>query len=124
MRLLLFWCALPALLALATLEGWFAYQRSLKRLAQATVDRSDEGRTIKMPSTADRPADLTFLTEDHPEAGGRSAVPGDREWAFQFMLEDRQVLRIRGGIKSHQDFRAFILRADIDTAADEAMEKL
>ena len=67
-------------------------------------------------------ARLRFRTSCHPEANGRKAVPGERQWDFRFTLEDGRELHILAGADAHRDFRSFILREELDDAADVAQE--
>lgn len=44
-----------------------------------------------------KPADLTFLTDDHPEADGRAPQPGEIAYQIFFTLERERVLCIECG---------------------------
>ena len=62
----------------------------------------------------------TFRTKCHPEANGRHGVPGEYKWDFTFPLEDGSMLEIQMGREGHDDFRGFLLREEMDDAADAA----
>ncbi len=59
-------------------------------------------------------------TQCHPEANGRVGIKGEYKWTFTFTLEDGSVLDIEIGREAHDDFRGFVLREEIDDAADDA----
>ena len=65
---------------------------------------------------------LHFRTSCHPEANGREPVAGERQWKFRFTLEDGRELYVLMGGVAHRDFRSFILREELDDAADVAQE--
>ena len=62
----------------------------------------------------------TYRTRCHPEANGRVPVTGEHQWAFTFTLEDGSTLVIQMGREGHDDFRGFLLREELDDAADAA----
>ena len=62
----------------------------------------------------------TFRTRCHPEANGRVGVKGEYKWDFTFTLEDGSTIVIELGREAHDDFRGFILREEMDDAADTA----
>jgi hypothetical protein len=41
--------------------------------------------------------ELTYTTYDHPEANGRSPVPGEQEYQIKHTLEDGTLLTLRMG---------------------------
>ena len=62
----------------------------------------------------------TFRTQCHPGANGRVPVKGEYKWDFWFTLEDGSTLVIELGRDAHDDFRGFVLREEMDDAADAA----
>jgi hypothetical protein len=40
---------------------------------------------------------ITYHTKDHPEAGGKKAVPGQREWQLLFPLDTGESLLVKIG---------------------------
>lgn len=44
--------------------------------------------------------EITFLTDDHPEANGRKPQSGEVEYIMRFPLEDGRELVIRAGQKT------------------------
>ena len=66
---------------------------------------------------------MHFRTKCHPEANGRKPEDGEYKWDFTFTLDDGQELIIGMGEEAHDDFRSFILREELDDAADEAQGK-
>ncbi len=62
----------------------------------------------------------TFRTKCHPEANGRVPVKGEYKWTFTFTLDDGSLLEIEMGREAHDQFRGFILREEMDDAADAA----
>ena len=68
--------------------------------------------------------DLYLKTACHPEANGRKPLIGERQWDFAFTLEvDGKKLHILMGEEAHRDFRSFVLREELDDAADEAQKE-
>ncbi len=65
---------------------------------------------------------LHFKTKCHPEANGRKPKTGEQKWDFTFTLDDGHELIIGMGKKAHDNFRSFILREELDDAADEAQK--
>lgn len=62
----------------------------------------------------------TFRTRCHPEANGRVPVTGEYKWDFTLTLEDGSTLMIEMGRETHDAFRGFVLREEIDDAANAA----
>lgn len=68
--------------------------------------------------------DHHFRTKDHPEANGRIGQLGEQVWTFHWTLEDGTILWLSMGKESHDTFRGFLLREELDDVADEAIKKL
>jgi hypothetical protein len=71
-----------------------------------------------------REVHLTYRCKDHPAANGRQPQHGDVQWDFHFTLEDGTILHLLMGKETHDNFRGFLLREELDDAADEAMANL
>lgn len=56
----------------------------------------------------------------HPEANGRVPVKGEHKWDFTFTLENGSTLVVEMGRETHDAFRSFILREEVDDAIDAA----
>ena len=63
---------------------------------------------------------LNFTTRDHPEANGRTPRVEEQSWTFTFDLEGGRSLVVNMGKECHDIFRGFILREELEDAADEA----
>lgn len=68
--------------------------------------------------------DHYFTTRDCPIANGRAPQSGEQMWEFHWTIEDGSRLWLRMGRESHDKFREFILREELDDAADAAAERL
>jgi hypothetical protein len=68
--------------------------------------------------SAERVPDLTFITQDHPEAGGRTPVVGDIRYELTFPLDDGRLLAVQCGVIGIQSLlRALLHYIDMgDTA--------
>lgn len=53
--------------------------------------------------------ELILRTPDHPEANGRRARPGEREYEMSFPLEDGRVLILKYGQKGFDSISQVIL---------------
>ena len=68
-------------------------------------------------------ADITFLTDDDPEALGRVACSGESRYTLFFTLEDARILSIHMGVKSYRLFQNFIAQMALDDALDELIRE-
>ncbi len=66
-------------------------------------------------------SELVLRAECHPEACGRSPLPGEQAWDFKILLEDGVELHLLMGKAGHDAFRGFILHEELDDAADAAV---
>ena len=66
--------------------------------------------------------DVTVRTQCHPLANGRKARNGEHSWSLAFKLDDGRMLTVQMGKKAHDAFRSFVLREELDDAADDAQE--
>lgn len=66
--------------------------------------------------------DLTFLTECHPEAHGRSPQHGDLEYVLRLTLENGHILCLKMGQVGFEIFRHFVHQMAEDDAIDASME--
>ena len=66
----------------------------------------------------DKTPDLTFLTDDHPEANGRIPIAGENCYALHFTLENGSHLCVKMGEKGYQTFTNFIRQMAIDDQVD------
>lgn len=69
----------------------------------------------------DKTPDLTFLSEDHPEANGRTPQFGEVEYGFRWTLEDGRILCMRMGEAAYKGFAQFIREMAVDDALDAAL---
>lgn len=72
----------------------------------------------------EQPLIIHYTTKDHPMANGRRPEPGDQSWTFTFELADGTPLQLHVGRECREAFRSFILREELDDAADLASEQL
>lgn len=68
--------------------------------------------------------DHHFMTKDCPIANKREPLPGEQMWTFHTELEDGTTLFLYMGRECHDNFRGFLLREELDDAADQAVENL
>lgn len=53
--------------------------------------------------------EITFRTEDHPEANGRKPVAGDKGYTMRFPLEDGRELVVETGQKGFDNLSQIML---------------
>ena len=58
---------------------------------------------------------------DSPRREGYTAKDGDQIWVFQILLDNGDRLKLNLGKGTHEAFRSIILQADIDDAAEGAL---
>ena len=75
---------------------------------------------MPQPDAFTQPADLTFLTEDHPAADGRQPRLGEVAWTLRFPLEQGRTLAIDVGMKTLLSFKAMIRAMEADEALEAA----
>lgn len=68
--------------------------------------------------------DKHYRTKDHPQANDRQPEPSEQAWTFHWTLEDGTILFLHMGKDSHDTFKGFLLREELDDAADEATRNL
>jgi hypothetical protein len=82
-----------------------------------THQREKEARV----SIIDHTPDLTFVTDDHPEAGGRIPLPCEQAYSLYFKLDDSRVLCVAMGAQGYRTFQEFIRQMAVDDALDAAL---
>jgi hypothetical protein len=68
--------------------------------------------------------DLTFLTNDHPEAGNRTPVLGDKEYSIFFTTDHQKVICIKMGIKGYRAFQGIVKQMSVDVEIEEALKRM
>ena len=98
------------------------------RVVEACTHTDDSASTLgacaacieSAPFTDPRQRILTFRTRDHPEAGGRLPLLGEREWRFTFSLEDGETLTVATGAVGRRAFIGILHEEATDDAIEEA----
>jgi hypothetical protein len=66
--------------------------------------------------------DLVFRSIDHPEANGRTPVPGDQIYTIGVDLEDGRHLHLKMGRNSFDNFRGMLEQMDADDKFEDFMK--
>lgn len=83
--------------------------------------REDFHYVLQHPELAKKTSEPRhFRTRDFPT----QPTPGDQTWLLHWTLDDGTTLYLEMGKEGHAQFRAWMLREELDDAADEAMKHL